>query len=182
MNIGVRHLLPAFPFTFILVSEQIVKVIQKFGQKFRQPAAIGILRMGLAALLAWQAYSVLRIHPSYLAYFNEAAGGPDGGWRYVNDSNLDWGQDVKRLAQFVEEHKITGIHADYFGPADAGYYLTEKYLGPVGCSDLPKGWIAVSAMIYPGAPWNPSCDYRQRLPLEKMVAKIGYSIFVFHLE
>jgi hypothetical protein len=139
-------------------------------------------RLALAALLLWQAVTVLRVHPSYLAYFNELAGGPDGGWRYVNDSNLDWGQDVKRLAQFVETRGIPGIHVDYFSPADAAYYLHDKYLGPVGCSQPPQGWVAISAMLYTGPPWNPGCDYRRWLPMSKLVAKIGYSIFVFYVD
>jgi hypothetical protein len=125
---------------------------------------------------------VLRLHPSYLAYFNELAGGPDGGWMYLNDSNLDWGQDVKRLAQFLEQQDIEEIHVDYFGPPDPVYYFSEKYKGPVGCGTPPKGWVAVSAMLYPGAPWNAECDYRRTLPIESLKAKIGYSIFVFHVE
>ena len=79
--------------------------------------------MILGALIAWQSVTVLRVHPSYLAYFNEIAGGPDGGWRYVTDSNLDWGQDLKRLSEFVEERGISEIHLDYFGTADPAYYL-----------------------------------------------------------
>jgi hypothetical protein len=135
--------------------------------------------MLLAALLTWQAVSVLRAHPSYLAYFNEIAGGPDGGWQYVTDSNIDWGQDLKRLAQFVEERGITEIHLDYFGSADPAYYLNGKYRGGSGCLQPQKGWVAVSAMVYQGAPWNPACDYRRWLPMDKLVTKIGYSIFVF---
>ncbi len=179
MNIGVRHLLPAFPLTYILVANQIANLFRRMETR---PLAIWVSRVALGGLLAWQAFTVLRVHPSYLAYFNELAGGPNGGWRYVNDSNLDWGQDVKRLAQFVDARAIPAIHADYFGPADATYYLKEKYQGPVGCSQPPKGWVAVSAMVYPGAPWNPTCDYRRWLPIEKLSAKIGYSIFVFHVE
>jgi hypothetical protein len=175
LNFGVRHLLPAFPLTYILVANQVVALSRRF-----RPA--WILRMFLGALLAWQALTVLRVHPSYLAYFNELAGGPDGGWRYVNDSNLDWGQDVKRLAQFVEEHDIPAIRVSYFGPADAVYYLKDRYQGPVDCMAPPQGWVAVSAMVYPGAPWNPQCDYRRQLPMEKLAAKIGYSIFVFHID
>jgi hypothetical protein len=179
MNIGVRHLLPAFPLTFILVANQIVTLFRRIEK--RRVAAWGG-RLALGALLGWQALTVLRVHPSYLAYFNELAGGPEGGWRYVNDSNLDWGQDVKRLAQFVEERDIPGIYMSFFGPADAAYYLKGKDLGPVPCSEPPKGWVAVSAMMYPGAPWNPECDYRRWLPMEKLVTKIGYSIFVFRIE
>ncbi|MGH9786888.1 MAG: ArnT family glycosyltransferase, partial [Terriglobia bacterium] len=179
MNIGVRHLLPVFPFTYVLVANQIVLFCHRTETR---PVARWGVRLGLAALLAWQAVTVLRVHPSYLAYFNEIAGGPEGGWRYVNDSNLDWGQDVKRLAQFVEERGIAGIHLDYFGPAEASYYLKDKYLGPVGCSQPPKGWVAVSAMPYPGAPWNPGCDYRRWLPMSKLAATIGHSIFVFYVD
>ena len=178
MNIGVRHLLPAFPFTFILVSNQIVRLYARL----RRPAAVWSFRAVLCSLLAWQAVSVLRVHPSYLAYFNELAGGADGGWRYLNDSNLDWGQELRRLADYVEAKNIPGIRVDFFGPGDITYYLKEKYLGGVGCGELPKGWIAISAMVYPGAPWNATCDYRQKLPIETRADHIGYSMFIFHVE
>ncbi len=79
-QIGLRHLLPIFPFLFVFVSR-----------------LAELPRRSLAAL-AWllaaaHAASSLRVHPHYLAYFNEAAGGPIQGWRYLIDSNLDWGQD-----------------------------------------------------------------------------------------
>jgi hypothetical protein len=171
LNIGVRHLLPTLPFLYILVANEIVAL----GRSLRPTR-----RVLLVALFAWQAVSVLRVHPSYLAYFNEAAGGPDGGWIYVLDSNLDWGQDLKRLARFVEQRDIAEIHLDYFGSADPAYYLKGKQRGGSGCLEPQKGWIAVSATVYQGAPWNPQCDYRRWLPLEKLVAKVGYSLFVFH--
>jgi hypothetical protein len=53
-------------------------------------------------LLLWQGVSVVRVYLSFLAYFNKVIGGPDGGARYVVDSNLDWGQDLRRLGTFVE--------------------------------------------------------------------------------
>ena len=180
MNIGVRHLLPAFPLTYILVSRQIVEFYRKIKAR---PAAAWTFRVALGALLVWQAITVVRVYPSYLAYFNELAGGPGGGWRYVNDSNLDWGQELKRLSRFMDQRGIAGIHLDFFGPVEeANYYLKGRFLGSMGCSAPPKGWVAVSAMVYPGAPWNPGCDYRRFLPMEKVVAKIGYSIFVFHID
>ena len=100
----------------------------------------------------------------------------------MNDSNLDWGQDLKRLSQFVEERAIPEIQLDYFGSADPAFYLKEKYRGISKCSELQKGWVAVSATVYPGVPWRPECDYRRWLPMEKLVTKIGYSIFVFRME
>ena len=181
INIGVRHLLPAFPIMFILVAKQMVAFIEWLaltgGARVRTFACIGV-----GVLLAWQALTVVRVHPSYMAYFNELAGGPENGWKYLNDSNLDWGQDVKRLAQFIEAQGATELHADYFGPVVPQYYFPGKYKGSVGCGAPPKGWVAVSAMLYPGAPWNVACDYRRHLPIETARAKIGHSIFVFYVE
>ncbi|HEY2982042.1 MAG TPA: glycosyltransferase family 39 protein [Anaerolineales bacterium] len=204
LHIGVRHVLPTFPFIYILVASEIASLDRRLrgastegalphneagepGPGWR-PAAnwgfrpIGAFRMLLGALLAWQAVTVLRAHPSYLAYFNEIAGGPDGGYQYVVDSNLDWGQDLKRLAEFVEERGIPEIHFDYFGTADPAYYLKEKYRAFSSCAGPQKGWVAVSAMSYQGSRAKPECDYRRWLPMEKLVTKIGYSIFVFRLE
>jgi len=122
------------------------------------------------------------VHPSYLAYFNEITGGPDGGYRYVLDSNLDWGQDLKRLEKFVEQRGISKISLDYFGSVEPTYYLHEKYAVMHACEVPSAGWVAVSAMVYQGSPWLPECDYRRWLPEDQMAAKIGYSIFVFHLD
>lgn len=179
LNIGVRHVLPTFPFLYILVANQVTVLYRRLLGK---PAAIRAFRFVLGALLAWQAATVLRVHPSYLAYFNEMAGGPDGGYRYVTDSNLDWGQDLKRLAEFVETRGIPEIHLDYFGAAVPAYYLKGKYRGLSSCLEPQKGWVAVSAFVYQGSREKPECDYRRWLPMEKLVTKIGYSIFVFRVE
>jgi len=179
LNIGVRHILPTFPFVYILVSAEIVKLYRRL---LASTLAIWGFRMILAALFIWQAASVFRAHPAYLAYFNEIAGGPDGGYRYVTDSNLDWGQDLKRLAQFVEERNIPEVYFDYFGWADPAYYLKEKYRWLSSESGPKKGWVAVSATFYQGSREKPEHDYRRWLPMEKLVAKIGHSIFLFYIE
>ena len=199
LNIGVRHLLPTFPFVYILVANELatrdrnlagqtesfptdVPGPSSHAAPARSAAALWGFRLMLGALLAWQAVSVLRVHPSYLAYFNELAGGPDGGWQYVVDSNIDWGQDLKRLAEFVERQKITEIPLDYFGAADPAYYLKEKFRGMGGCDAPVKGWVAVSAMWYQMSREKSECDYRRWLPIDKLSGKIGYSIFVFHID
>ena len=184
VNIGVRHVLPAFPFLFVLVANQIAQLFHRLRERAvaNPPHRVWMAPALLAALLVWQAVSVLRVHPSYLAYFNELAGGPDGGWRYVVDSNIDWGQDLKRLAEFVDQRGITEIHLDYFGTALPSYYLKEKYRGFSSCNGPQKGWVAVSAMAYQHSRQRPECDYRNWLPIEKLVTKIGYSIFVFQVD
>ena len=177
LNIGVRHILPSFPFIYVLVAIGVASIYKCLA---RRTAAVRAFFVILGALLVWQAASVLRVHPSYIAYFNELAGGPDNGWQVVTDSNNDWGQDLKRLAQFVNDRGIAEIHLDYWGAGNMDYYLKTKYKKLSSCDAPLKGWVAVSAMYYLSSRTN--CDYRRWLPMSKLVAKIGYSIFVFRID
>jgi len=136
----------------------------------------------LIGLAAWQASSVLSVHPYYLTYYNEMAGGSERGYEIATDSNYDWGQDLKRLWLFTEENGIEEIHLDYFGWADPYYYFGDKRTWLSSCDAPRNGWIAVSASFYQGSRERAECDYRRWLPIEKRVAAIGNSIFVFHVE
>jgi hypothetical protein len=60
--------------------------------------------------------------PRYLSYFNLFAGGAEGGWRYLLDSNIDWGQDLARLQRWMEHHGVSEIDLAYFGTADPAAY------------------------------------------------------------
>ena len=91
INIGHRHLLPIYPFLFVAAGRAAAWAFA-VGRSWRSaPALAG------AALVAWHLGATLWIHPHYLAYFNELAGGPSRGYRLLADSNLDWGQDLKGL-------------------------------------------------------------------------------------
>jgi len=46
-------------------------------------------------LLVWNVVSSARTFPVYLAYSNELWGGPSQTYRYLSDSNADWGQQLK---------------------------------------------------------------------------------------
>lgn len=179
LNIGVRHVLPTFIFIYILA---ILGIVRLYGYISKWRRAQIALTAATAALLVWQIVSVVSVYPSFLAYFNEAAGGPDGGYKYAVDSNLDWGQDLKRLGQFVDQNGIKEISVDYFGWADPAYYLHDK-IRPLSSSDGPrKGWVAVSASFYQGSMQDPAHDYHNWLPIDKAVAKIGHSIFVWNVQ
>ena len=66
------------------------------GARFRYYTAV-------AAVLS--VLSTLSVAPHYLAYFNEAFGGPANGYKFLADSsNLDWGQDLKGLKRFMEKN------------------------------------------------------------------------------
>lgn len=55
------------------------------------------------ALAVFVAVSSLRAYPFYLPYSNEAFGGPAKTRLRLHDSNVDWGQDLGRLADRLRE-------------------------------------------------------------------------------
>ncbi|PIS17263.1 MAG: hypothetical protein COT59_01520 [Candidatus Nealsonbacteria bacterium CG09_land_8_20_14_0_10_42_14] len=140
----------------------------------------------LGFLIVWQAASVLAVSPHFLAYFNELAGGPDKGYLYTVDSNLDWGQDLKRLAKWVEENNIEKIKIAYFGGGEPNYYLGDKADG-FNWLEPQKGWLAVSATLLQGGRGTPAPGFNQPtgyfdwLNQYTPVTKIGYSIFIYNI-
>jgi len=184
LNIGVRHLLPVFPLTILLVS----KVISESLSPPYKKAKCLLLTM----LILWQAASVIFIYPYFLSYFNEIVGGPTNGHKYVVNSNLDWGQDLKRLVKWVELNNIEKIYVSYFGGGDAEYYLKEKFMPWWGTrpeSEFEKpNYLAVSASSLQGGKGIPSPGFNQDagfyLWLDKYepISRIGYSIFVYYID
>jgi hypothetical protein len=138
--------------------------------------------VALATLMVWMAVSIGMAFPSYLSYFNELA------WHIPKhemlvDSSLDWGQDLKRLAQYVDEHDIETLYVDYFGGGQPDYYLSN--LTYWHSSDGPvTGYIAVSATFYQFSRfYGPiegkwSYDWLRAFTPE---AVIGNSILLFHI-
>jgi hypothetical protein len=111
LNIGIRHILPAYVFLFVFAGAAVAWL------SANRPA-----RVVLIGLMLWQGVSAYRTFPDYIAYFNEAAGGPAGGARYLVASNLDWGQELISLARYMEEKKIGGIVIYTIGAPLPGLY------------------------------------------------------------
>jgi hypothetical protein len=177
LNIGHRHLLPIYPFLFVAAGVSAATF------------ATGHRRWVVVALCAWYGGSVLRVHPHYLGYFNELAGGPSGGWRYLVDSNLDWGQDLKALKQWMDGHGVAQIKLSYFGAADPAYHglryeMLPGYGGATGdpvVRDVRAGeLVAVSATNLQGVFLGPEVKpLMARLRTLPPVDRVGYSIFIY---
>ncbi|MCX6620741.1 MAG: glycosyltransferase family 39 protein [Acidobacteria bacterium] len=170
INIGVRHLLPVYPFLFAALGGGLVR----FPWKRR-----GLL---IAALAAAVMVESLAVYPYYLAFFNRAVGGPANGSKYLVDSNIDWGQDLKRLKRYLDEHKLEKVCIRYFGSAPPRYYgIEEQY--------LPSGdqWQERSEMICPVAAVSVTPLMGVYVPPEQLawlrgrtpVDKVGYSINIY---
>jgi hypothetical protein len=184
VNIGIRHLIPVYGFTYILLAGLLAFVYEKIKAKKLYLTVVGLMS-------AWFLAETLMVFPYYLTYFNQAAGGPAGGHKYVVDSNLDWGQDLKRLADWVDTNNIKKISLDYFGWADQNYYLGKKFDWIRGgqyknaqqfLTDNPNGgYIAVSATFYQESTAINGNKYYAWLEGYKPVIVVGNSIFVWHI-
>jgi hypothetical protein len=139
----------------------------------------------------WLAGSVLRSHPHYLAYFNEAAGGPAGGYRALVDSNIDWGQGLKPLAETLAAMGNPPVILSYFGVADPGYYklrfiplgaITNVADRPatVGVQDWRRALFAVSATNLQGTYFVDHGIFSW-LKTFRPLAVPGHSIFLYDL-
>ncbi len=125
-NIGIRYLLPAFPF-LILYAGGLAQVIKIKWDKVKS----AIISSIVIILGLWYIFSAASIYPDYLAYFNEFVGGSANGYKYLDDSNLEWKHDLKRLAKYQNQHPdIKVIYSDqniYFDPR---YYGIQNIISP----------------------------------------------------
>ena len=182
LAIGVRHILPVYPFLFVLASR--LATVQ-FRPRWLAPLLVG-------APVVFTGISSVRTAPHQLAYFNEIVGGPDRGYYYLGDSNLDWGQDLKGLKAYIEREKLPIIYLSYFGTAPPDYYgIRYQYVAGKGTLEWPPPSDKVPAdaarKILAISVYNLQDVSRPNDPLfrwlwvRQPVAKIGYSIFIYDL-
>jgi hypothetical protein len=172
INLGLRYVLPVFPYLFITTGKLIpwASGLDRSAARRGAAALIGLSVLGSVAASAM-------IYPHYLAYFNAVSGGPRRGSEHLIDSNLDWGQDLVGLRRWVQKHAPDEkIGLAYFGqinprifearpegelpwflpPARPGTMppLPEKdRLGPRMVRPEP-GLYAVSASLLRGLRWR----------------------------
>ena len=118
LQIGVRHVLPAWPLLIVLASPWIADALSGWGASGARRAAA----VAMAAAMTWYVAGSAAVAPRYLQYFNETAGGPDGGHRALVDSNIDWGQDLIRLREYMQREGVEQVDLAYFGRVDPRVY------------------------------------------------------------
>jgi 4-amino-4-deoxy-L-arabinose transferase-like glycosyltransferase len=176
-SIGLRYVLPAYPFIFVLAAGAVLSLRR--------------LNYVLVLPLAWYVVGTLAVWPDHLAYFNESVGGPSNGYRYLVDSNLDWGQDLKGLKAFMDSKGIDRIYLSYFGlDAPDRYGIRYNWLpsyelrnpNPQATVNIPRGsYLAISVTNLQGIYMMPTTMFRW-LDRYTPVADIGHSIFIYHLQ
>jgi hypothetical protein len=122
LNIGVRHVLPIFPFTFALAGGGTAWFIRQ-RRAWIYP---------VSALLLWHAVDSIRMFPNYMPYANMLWGGPAKTHLYFSDSATEWGQELKWVKQWTDAHNVKECWFAYF---PAPFLLPSDYGIP--CKLLP---------------------------------------------
>jgi len=177
LNVGIRYILPAFPFLFVWFGSLACPARPV---PFVRKAAIG-------ALLVSYGFASVSVFPNYLSFFNTLAGGPENGHKHLLDSNLDWGQDLKQLKGYLKTNGISEVGLAYFGHVDPSIYGIAYHT----VDERPQaGHIAVSAnylfglpyvMTYTSPPKTIQPGAFQWLHDYSPVACIGHSIYVYSI-
>ena len=189
LNLGYRYILPVLPFALVLAGRMGPWIAEGLASSSGQQRAL--LGAAATAMIGWSVWSGLSIYPHYLAYFNELVGGPDNGWRYLVDANIDWGQDLKGLKRWMERNGVERIKLGYYGEAHPAYYdidfeplpsAPDRWEHPLYhdlyYADPAPGLYAISANLIQGrnlADPETYTWFRARDPIDK----VGYSIFIY---
>ena len=118
INKHLRYLLPAFPFAFIWIS-QVATIGHWLAQR--------IVAFGLTGAVA----SSLWIYPHSMSYFNELVGGPRQGHQHLINSNIDWGQDLFFLREWLAERGIQHIYLVFWSQYDPRHAGIDFELPPM---------------------------------------------------
>jgi hypothetical protein len=194
-NHHLRYVLPLFPFVLLGAS----KLAYFLSFHYWKAGSLVLV------LVLWSLVSTVAIHPHYLSYFNEAAGGPDKGHNHLIDSNIDWGQDVLFLKAWLDQHpeahplgfacfntidpRILGIDFTLPPPgpitADAAEGKSANRLGPrPGYYALDVNFVRCFAYSVPDGKgqfvYSPLHQYEYFQHFQP-IAKAGYSIFIYHI-
>jgi hypothetical protein len=113
MNIGLRHILPIYPFAYVAAGVVAEAALRAWGS-----AAL----YRIAALAVALCIETATAAPHFIAFFNVAAGGWRNGINLLSDSNLDWGQDLPLLAKWQQAHHDVHLYLSYFGMVDPHVY------------------------------------------------------------
>ena len=181
VNIGVRAVLPCVPFLYLLAAG-----LASFGA-YRLLKAVW-----LVLCLSWCALTAHNTTTHEIAYFNELVGGPVGGAKYLADSNLDWGQGLPALKQWIDANAVDVLYLGYFGTDRPeahgirfrplpGYGRVGVPVGEAISRTAPRHVVAVSANLVLGLYLGDNSQAYAWLRSRPPTAVIGGCIYVFDL-
>ena len=182
MNIGVRHVLIVYVFVYVLIGGAAWALIRRSRRWAYIVGALLLLHLG----------SSLMAFPNYIAYGNELWGGPSQTYRYLSDSNADWGQQLKSVKQYLDQRGVKDCWFVYFaeGVAEPSYYgipckplptINTLWLNlPIEVPESIDGPVLISAANLSGFEFGPgSLDPYDQFKRRSPTAVIDRGVFVF---
>lgn len=182
MNIGARHILPLYALAAILAGGGVVA----WAAKSRRWAWV------CGVLVAAHVVSALTVFPNYIAYANEASGGPKNLHNLLSDANVDWAQQLYQVKQWQDRHPGEECWFAYFA-----YPVIDPATYGITCHPLPNidtfwlgeaeatppviaGNVVISAGDLSGCEWpsermNPYRMFREMQPAET----IDFSVMAY---
>ena len=179
-QIGLRHILPVYPFCCVAAGIAAAKVYDS-GSLFRR----GCLWL-MAAGYVWSAFAA---YPDYFSDFNSLVPDKIQSFRYLAEANLDIGQGLKELGGFVKSFGSPPIYLSYFGTANPHAYGI-RYVPVAFFTDVPRKGDDIDPaeaqpLIFAISASNRAAMYYNNRKLMKWLenytpgAWVGNSIFVY---
>ena len=189
--LGIRYIIPVLAFAYLIGGVGLAELIGS-GTLWKRVAA--------GVLCVWLAVAAVGIYPDHLSYFNEAAClmkdpakiGLDGGSRcgplWLDDSNVDWGEGLKQLRTWWNEHaKGRTIQLAYFGsfPPEAYGLVHEKIEIRQLLRPPAPGLYAVSAHLVARVPplsekyGDGAGAWLRRIP---PTAVVGHCLYIYDIK
>lgn len=143
INIGVRHIAPAFPLLFLLCGAFLDRLM-----KSRARIATTLI----VVLLGLMLFDAVRAYPDYMSFTNALTLGKPN-WQLLSDSNVEWGEDMGDLARYLHEHGET----KFVGALSAGWVTPELYgvqlldFAPADMKASPTRYVALGAGFLNGS-------------------------------
>ncbi len=182
VQIGIRYLLPIYPLLALVMGAG-AETLWRDGR----PSS----RILGGMLAAWLLAETLTASPHFIAYFNELIGGSSQGYKYLADSNLDWGQELAALGAACKARGIGAIYLSYFGTADPAAYgiryqpvfsfvPVRRVVSPIRMDQERPLWLAVSATNLQGV-YSGGNQAFQWLQGRQPVLVLGHTLFVYDI-
>jgi 4-amino-4-deoxy-L-arabinose transferase-like glycosyltransferase len=178
-NISYRYILPIQPFLYLFIAN---KLSNRLGTKSHR------WYWAVLGLSAWMIVEEMGAFPNEIAYFNQLVGGPGGGYRYLADSNVEWGQSSHVLYAYLQAHPETRDKPpkSRFLPMPGRYIVNASQLQGMNIGDPyayewfrhrePVGRVGDTLLLYDVPPrelaWFAQCD-SPAIPLDEAAVAAG---------
>ena len=172
-NLGYRRILPALPFLLLFCAQALATAPSTFRKKL------------VATLFFFTLLESVSIYPHHLSFFNQAVGGPTQGPYLLDDSNIDWGQDLPGLAKWQHQHpQAKPMKQMYFGSLPPKLYGVDAEQLPLNTNQIRHPEPHYYAISAHQLTWFRKIKKQYNLDIDwltkyKPIDRIAYSIYIY---